>query len=33
MAMVKKKVMAMATENTAPPPSQDLVNAHLVPCD
>jgi len=33
MAMTKENVTAMATENAAPPPSRDLVNAHLVPCD
>jgi len=33
MAMTKEKVTAMATENAAPPPSWDLVNAHLVPRD
>jgi len=31
MAMTKEKVTAMAMENAAPPPSWDLVNAHLVP--
>jgi len=33
MAMTKEKVTAMTTENAAPPPSRDLVNAHLVPHD
>jgi len=33
MAVVKEKVTAMATENDAPPPSRDLVNAHLGPRD
>jgi len=33
MVMTKEKVMAMATENATPPPSRDLVNAHLVPRD
>ena len=31
MAVAKEKVMAMATENASPPPSRDLVNAHLGP--
>jgi len=29
MAVAKEKVTATATENDAPPPSRDLVNAHL----
>jgi hypothetical protein len=29
MAVAKEKVTAMVTENAAPPPSRDLVNAHL----
>jgi hypothetical protein len=33
MAVAKEKVMAMATENASPPPSRDLVNAHLGPHD
>jgi len=33
MAMAKEKVTVMATENAAPPPSRDLVNAHLGPRD
>ena len=33
MAVAKEKVTAMATGNAPPPPSRDLVNAHLGPCD
>ena len=31
MAVAKEKVASMVTENSAPPPSRDLVNAHLGP--
>ena len=33
MAVAKEKVTAMATGNAPPPPSRDLVNAHLGPRD
>jgi hypothetical protein len=35
MVMAKEKVTvtAMATEIAAPPPSRDLLNAHLIPRD